>query len=91
MIADLNSKYFAGVEDVDFRFEMARSLSNLSKRPHDPAGWIEDRGPITFLRQRPLPCREQRVFRFHRLQETACTDTFRLLFEDESGHSSRVL
>jgi hypothetical protein len=25
------------------------------------------------------------------LQETACTDTFRLLFEDESGHSSRVL
>jgi hypothetical protein len=25
------------------------------------------------------------------LQETACADTFRLLFEDESGHSSRVL
>jgi len=77
MIADLNRNDFARAESLDLRFELARLLFNLSKRPRDLAGRIENGGLIALSRQRLVPRCQQCVFGFHRLQETACADTFR--------------
>jgi hypothetical protein len=38
VIADLNRNDLARIEGLDPRFELARSLFNLSKRPRDLAG-----------------------------------------------------
>jgi hypothetical protein len=49
VIADLNRDDLTCIERLDLRFELARSLVNLSKRPRDLAGCPENGRLITVL------------------------------------------
>jgi hypothetical protein len=62
---------------IDLRSESSRALFNLTEAARDFAGRLENRSTISFLRQRPLPCDQEWIARFHRLHEPPCTDTFR--------------
>jgi hypothetical protein len=50
VIADLDPDDIAGTKYVDFRYEIARSLFNLPKRPGDVPSGIENGGLIAFSR-----------------------------------------
>ena len=57
-----------------------RMLFDAAERSQEIASCVEDRGRIALARERFFPRSQNRVFRFHRLQETACADTFRAPF-----------
>ena len=80
VIADLHRHDRARRQRVDLRLESARALFNTTKATRAFAGRIENRGAITFARQRLLPRSQQWIVRFHRLQKLPSADTFRASF-----------
>jgi hypothetical protein len=80
VVANLHSHDSPGEELVHFGRESTRVAFNVPKASRDPAGWIENGGVIAFARDSRLPCEEQRIVMFHRLQKPKVANTFRAPF-----------